>query len=124
MALMLADTFEVLFAIFPILFIGVFIFIIVTVVRQFAKNEKSPVVATKARVIEKRTESSTHHDANGHMHTSHTYYLVFELSTGSTMRLSVGSGIQRDAREFEWGILTFQGTRFLRFESESGTLEK
>ena len=75
------------------------------------------VVATRARLADKRADHHTHSGANGAMMSSEAYYLIFEVDTGSTMEFSVNGVIYREAAGNDWGTLTFQGTRFLRFES-------
>ena len=111
---------HVFFVVF-IVFLG---FIVFSWISRYIKNENSPVIATKARLADKKTDIHTHTDANGAMSTSETLYLIFELDTGSQMRFTVGGRIYRHAPEGEWGTLTFQGTRFLRFESPSGVVER
>ena len=112
----------------PVIFIVIFIifvcFIIGSGITQYFKNENSPVVATKARLIDKKRDTTTTTDANGVINTNETLYLIYELDTGSTMRFTVNGRIYREAPAAEWGTLTFQGTRFIRFESVSGVVEK
>lgn len=108
------------FLILFILFAG---FIAYGWISTYLKNEASPVVATRARLIDKRADCHTVTDANGAMSTSETLLLYYELDTGSQMRFTVRGRVYRAARTGEWGTLTFQGTRFLRFESMSGVLE-
>ena len=109
---------------FFIIFFIFMCFIVVSGIIRYVKNEKSPVIATKARLIDKKRDFHTHTDANGAVSTTETLYLVFGLDTGSTMRFSVGGRVYRHVPSDEWGTLTFQGTRFLRFESVSGVVEK
>ena len=109
------------FAIIFVLFLGIIVF---QWIYRYAKNESSPVIATKARLIEKHVSTSTHTDANGGSSTSDTLYLIYELDTNSKIELIVNGRIYRHAAEWEWGTLTFQGTRFLKFESASGILER
>ena len=88
------------------------------------KNESSPIIATKAQLIKKKKDVHTHTDANGAMSMSETLYLFYQLDTGSQIKLTVKAGIYQNAPEHEWGVLTFQGTRFLKFESRFGVLER
>lgn len=93
-------------------------------VTRYIKNENSPIISTKARVIRKKIDAHTHTDANGTMTRNETFILVFELDTGSELRLTVRRRVFRNITENEWGTLTFQGTRFLKFQSPSGIMEK
>ena len=110
--------------VFIVIFIIALCFIVGSWITRYIKNENSPVVATKARLIDKKRDTMTSTDANGAVSVSETLYLIFGLDTGSTMRFSVGGRIYRNVPSNEWGTLTFQGTRFLRFESASGVVEK
>lgn len=112
------------FTILPILFIFVFIGIIVKMITQFVQNEKSPVVATNALLIDKRHSWDSHLSGDGSTMSNDYYYLTFEFDTGSRVEYTVTRRLYHEAIENEWGTLTFQGTRFLRFESESQTLLK
>lgn len=40
------------------------------------------------------------------------------------MKFIVGRRVFKNVPEHEWGTLTFQGTRFLKFNSSSGVVEK
>ena len=110
------------------IFFGVWIiliiFIIFNIISRYIKNENSPVIAAKARLFTKRADVSSSADANGIISTSETLYLIYELDTGSKIELIVNGRIYRNAPEYEWGTLTFQGTRFIKFESEDFILEK
>ncbi|MFT8352525.1 DUF2500 family protein [Clostridium saccharoperbutylacetonicum] len=61
-------------------------------------------------------------DANGATTTTETLKLIFQLDTGSKLRFNVTGRIFKSIPEQEWGTLTFQGTRFLKFESLSGVV--
>ena len=110
--------------VFVFIFIIALCFIIGSGITQYIKNESSPVVATNARLIDKKRDTTTNTDANGVINMYETLYLIYELDTGSTMKFTVNSRIYRNAPVAEWGTLTFQGTRFKRFESVSGIVER
>jgi len=107
-----------------IIFVVMLGFIIFSWVSRYIKNENSPMIATKARLIKKWADTHTSTDANGIMSTSETLHLAFELDTGSTMDLIVNGRIYRNMPKNEWGTLTFQGTRFIKFGSVSGVIER
>ena len=109
---------------FIVIFVIALCFAVGSWIARYIKNESSPIVKTKARLIDKKRDTMTGTDANGDVSASETLYLIFGLDTGSTMSFSVGGRIYRNVPKNEWGTLTFQGTRFLRFESASGVVEK
>lgn len=109
---------------FQIIFFIFFAFIIFVSISGYIKNEKSPIISTKAQVIGKKRDVYTNTDSNGIMTTNETLILNFELDTGSEMKFTVEGRVFRSIPEFEWGTLTFQGTRFLKFESISGVVKK
>ena len=109
---------------FKVFFVIVGIFIIYCIFRmifRYIKNEKSPIINTKARLFDKVTEGHGNTGANG---TTISFYLVYELDTGSKMKFPVSGKVYKTAQNHEWGKLTFQGTRFIKFESTSGVIEK
>ena len=106
------------------IFIVIAGFIIYIWVSRFIKNERSPIVATRARLIKKKTDTHINNDSNGMISTSETLYLIYELDTGSTIKFSVGSRVYRNAPENEWGTLTFKGSRFLKFENNNYVIER
>ena len=91
---------------------------------KYIENENSQIISTKAQLIEKNRDVYTNTDANGIITITETLILRLELDTGSQLKFTVGGRIFKSMPEYEWGTLTFQGTRFLKFESVSGTVEK
>lgn len=109
---------------FQIIFFLFFAFIVFMAISRYIKNENSPIISTKAQLIRKKRDLHTHTDANGVMMSDEALILIFELDTGSELKFTVGRRVFKSVPEFEWGTLTFQGTRFLKFESESGYVER
>lgn len=109
---------------FQIVFFISFALIVFMGISRYIKNENSPVISTKAQLIKKKRDTHTNTDANGVMSINETLILVFKLDTGSELRFTVGGRIFRNVPEYEWGTLTFQGTRFLKFQSPSGGVER
>lgn len=109
---------------FQILFFAGFALIIFMAISTYVKNENSPVISTKAKLIKKKRDVSTNTDADGVMASSETLRLIFGLDTGSELKFIVGGHVYKSVPENEWGTLTFQGTRFLKFESARGIVEK
>ena len=109
---------------FQIIFFIFFAFVVFMSISRYIKNENSPIISTKAQLIKKNRNINTNTDANGVMTTNETLILVFELDTGSELRFTVGGHIFRNIPEYEWGTLTFQGTRFLKYQSSSCVVER
>ena len=116
-----------MFGVFPILFFIVFFFIfgmiiaqMIRGVKQWNKNNNSPVLSVEAKVIAKRPEVSVYHHAAGnnamHTHSHTTYYATFQVESGDRMELEIPSGEYGYLIEGDVGKLTFQGTRFKSFE--------
>jgi hypothetical protein len=106
------------------IFLAFLILIICMCVSRYMKNENSPIISTKAQLIDRKCYTDMHTDANGIVSSSKTLYLMFELDTGSQMKFVVNAGIYRNVPKNEWGTLTFQGTRFLKFATDSVVVER
>lgn len=109
---------------FQLIFFVVLAFIIFSMITTYVKNENSPVIATKAQLIKKNRDTNMQTDANGMTTTTETLIIIFQLDTGSEIKFFVGERVYKTISENEWGTLTFQGTRFLKFEGENGIVEK
>ena len=115
--------FNLLFSIFPILFITVFVIAVGTFIvsavrgaRTWSKNNASPRLTVSAEVVTKRTNVSHHHHQDSMSHTSTTYYATFQVESGDRMEFSVSGAEYGMLAEGDQGSLTFQGTRYLGFE--------
>ena len=115
--------FDLIFSIFPFLFITVFVIVIgtfiVTAVRgvgTWSKNNASPRLTVSAKVAAKRTCVSHHHGQNDMHHSSTRYYATFQVESGDRMELAVSGPEYGMLAEGDRGTLTFQGTRYLGFE--------
>lgn len=122
------------FGIFPVVFIlmfvlvfGMFVVSIVGGIRTWNKNNNSPRLNVRVKVIGKRQDFRTHrhnhNHGNDHHMTSHTststsHYVSFEVESGDRMELLVPSSEYGLLVEGDVGMLEFQGTRFLRFARE------
>lgn len=118
--------FQVVFFVVFAIVIGMFIFLAVTAVRQWNKNNHSPRLTVPATVVAKRTNVSRHHHRHGaghvgHSSTSTTYYVTFQVSSGDRMELHVAGYEYGLLVEGDHGDLTFQGTRYLGFERKVRT---
>lgn len=109
---------------FPIFFFAITAIIIATFVVMFVKgirewnhNNHSPVLTVPAKVVAKR-EHRSHNSAAGDdiVHTSTSYYATFEVESGDRMELSLSGREYGLLAQGDVGKLTFQGSRYHRFE--------
>lgn len=107
------------------LVVGVFVFVLVKAVSQWRSNNASPRLTVPARVVSKRTSTSTTmhpvggdaSGAGGFTQTSSTtYYVTFEVESGDRMEFHVPSHEYAYLAEGDFGRLSFQGTRYLGFQ--------
>ena len=115
--------FDLMFSIFPFLFITVFVIVIGTFVVMavrgvgtWSKNNASPRLTVSAQVVTKRTRVSHHHHQDSMSHTSTAYFATFQVESGDRMEFSVSGAEYGMLAEGDQGSLTFQGTRYLGFE--------
>ncbi|KEI18572.1 DUF2500 family protein [Clostridium haemolyticum] len=96
-----------------------YIFVIVVIIMgivTFIKNERSPIISTKAQLVYKKREYHTHTNNNVVMTTNETLILIFQLDTGSKIEFIVDYDTFTNIPEYQWENLIFEGTRFLKFE--------
>ncbi len=115
------NIFNILFDVFPILFLltfalvfGVVLFTLIRAAKQWKDNNSSPRLTVEATVVAKRTQLS------GGSRTAHTtghtsYYATFQVESGDRLELQVPHNRYGYLVEGDRGRLTFQGTRFLSF---------
>lgn len=108
--------------IFFLMFFLVFGIIIVNVIRGIGqKNNHSPKLIVDATVVTKRTNVSRHDHTYGTNHVGHistttTYYVTFQVESGERLELRVDGQEYGMLVEGDYGKLFFQGTRYLGFE--------
>ncbi len=112
------DAFSVMFTLMFVLVFCVIAAVLVKSLSQWNANNNSPRLTVDATVIAKRNHISRHHHGSDmHMHhTTSSYYVTFQVSSGDRMELLVPSNQFGLLIEGDQGKLTFQGTRFLSFE--------
>ena len=118
--------FDLISALFPILFLLIFVIVIGTFIvaavrgiSRWNKNNYSPVLDVEALVVSRRadvTSHMNHHDQMSTRHMSTRYYVTFEVASGDRMELSVSGEEYGLIAEGDRGTLRFQGTRFLSFQ--------
>lgn len=100
--------------------IGAFIFIIIAGVKQYLKNEASPILTVDAKIVTKRVDVRHSSSTNDNMHTtsssSTSYYITFQVESNDRIEFSISSKEYGLLAENDIGKLTFQGTRFLGFQ--------
>ncbi|MBU3143021.1 DUF2500 domain-containing protein [Clostridium sp. CF012] len=116
--------FNIIQFIFPIMFVlifGIIIFRIIKGIGQWSNNNKKPVLSVKAKVVTKRTHTSSRGSMNDNqpIHSSSTFYhATFEVESGDRMELQISGSEFGLLAEGDVGKLTFQGTRYKKFERE------
>ena len=116
----------IMFSIVPIMVLICFIVVLGTIivrsvkgVKEWKKNNDSPVLTVDASVVAKRTDVHYHHNnTNQNMNSSSstTYYVTFEVESGDRIELRMQGNQYGMLVEGDRGKLTFQGTRYLEFK--------
>jgi hypothetical protein len=81
-------------------------------IAQWLDNNRSPVLSEPARFVAKRAQTSG--DVGGRVST--WYFVTFELPSGDRKEFSVRGKEYGMLTEGDEGLLTYQGTRYHRFE--------
>ena len=103
-----------------LLVIGIFCFVLVKSFSRWNQNNRSPGLTVAATVVSRRTDVSHHHHGSTMHHTGGytVYYATFQVESGDRMELQLTGQEYGLLLEGDRGRLSFQGTRFLRFERE------
>ncbi|MBY6037751.1 DUF2500 domain-containing protein [Fictibacillus nanhaiensis] len=96
-----------------VLVIGLFLFVIVKGISQWNYNNNQPILTVSADVKTKRTE--VRGGAND-TRARTDYYVTFEVESGDRMEFEVSPQEYGQLVEGDRGTLSFQGTRYLKFE--------
>ena len=117
--------FSILFPIVCFCILGLFVFMLISSLRTWNKDNHSPRLTVPATVVAKRTNVSHSHHANAgdisgahgySTSTSTAYYVTFQVESGDRMELAVRGSDFGLLVEGDVGKLSFQGTRYLGFE--------
>ncbi|QUH21689.1 DUF2500 domain-containing protein [Alkaliphilus sp. B6464] len=114
--------FDIMYSIFPLFFIlvfGIIIFTLIKEVKEWHENNQQPVLNVEAKIVAKRnhtSRNSSNHEGHHHHHTSTSYYVTFEVESGDRMEFGVAAKEYGLLAEGDIGKLTFQGTRYHKFE--------
>lgn len=111
---------------FPVIFFIVFFIIIVFFIKsivcgilEWSNNNKQPIIPVNATVVSKRLNVSHYNTNNENIHStssSTTYYVTFEFENSERLELCVKGKEYGDMVERDFGVLSFQGTRFIGFK--------
>lgn len=115
---------DLMFYIIPFIISIMFAFFILIFIKgiwQWNKNNNSPVLTVDAKIVTKRIEIShsgfNSNDNNiNNTSTSTYYYITFQVDSGDRIEFHVESSEYGILVEGDIGKLTFQGTRYKKFE--------
>ena len=108
--------FSFIFPVFFMVFIIAFCVILGKNIAQWFKNNNSPRLSVNATVVAKRTSISHHHNQHGATSHSTSYYVTFQVESGDRMELHIPYNEFGYLVEGDYGVLRFQGTRYLGFD--------
>jgi hypothetical protein len=109
---------DMMFQIVPV-FIGIIFVIVISLilfsvikgVGEWSKNNQSPTLNVRAKVLAKRTAVR----GGGETRAYSQYFVTFEVESGDRMELKVKDNEFGMLVEGDQGELTFQGSRYLGF---------
>lgn len=104
--------------------IGMFVIVIgiilIAIIKQSHKNNRSPKLIVNAKVVAKRIKKTQHlsqGNAVPYVDTNVTYYVIFQVEGDDQVEFFVRKWDYSKLAEGDCGKLTFQGTKYLGFES-------
>ncbi len=113
------NSFDMIFMIVFFIIAGTFLFMIIKGISQWHRNNQSPRLTVKAKVVSKRMDVSSHlHGDNMIAHSTTFYYVTFEVKSGDRLELALKGNDYGMLAENDVGELTFQGTRYISFVRE------
>lgn len=113
---MFSMIFPSLFSIVFILIFGFVIFNMILSIKENMHNNRQPKIPVEALVVTKRAHTSTNNTGNNTFTDSTNYYVTFEFSNKERLEFNVSGAEYGLISERDFGILTFQGSRFISFE--------
>lgn len=96
--------------------IGGIVFTVFNGILQWSKNNNSPILTVPAKVVTKRSNTS---GGSGNTSAHTTYYVTFEVQSGDRLELKMNGRDFGLLAEEDFGLLTFQGTRYQTFERQN-----
>ena len=112
--------FPVMFTIVPLLMCAILLMGVFRTFKDWRHNEQSPRLTVPVTVVAKRTAyRRTMSDKRSTYANAHTnYFATFQVESGDRFELPLEGSQFGLLVEGDTGKLTFQGTRFLKFERE------
>lgn len=110
--------FDLMFTIVPILVIGMFIYVIVSGIGTWHKNNNSPRLSVRVKIVAKRTNTTYTRQQDMMTSSYTTYYVTFEVESGDRIELIVPDREYGLMVEGDQGTLIFQGTRYISFNKQ------
>ncbi|MBS7175085.1 DUF2500 domain-containing protein [Massiliimalia timonensis] len=106
---------------FIVLFAIVLFVILVVLIKQWRRNSRAPKLIVTAKVASKHIQTSCRirrgSSSISHRTKVYWYFVTFEAEGGVLLEFSVNKRVYVSLKEATSGKLTFQGTRYLGFES-------
>lgn len=96
--------------------IGGIVFTVFNGILQWSKNNNSPILTVPAKVVTKRSNTS---GGSGNTSAHTTYYVTFEVQSSDRLELKMNGRDFGLLAEGDFGLLTFQGTRYQTFERQN-----
>lgn len=114
------DIFGIFVGLFFLVIGSILIYTIIRNIRQWHRNNNSPVQTVPARIVAKRFDIQNHMQGGGEnqMTTSHTqtnYFVTFELENRQRVEFRVKNKEYGLLVEGDIGMLTHRGTRYQGF---------
>ncbi|MCL1914738.1 MAG: DUF2500 domain-containing protein [Eubacteriaceae bacterium] len=120
-----------MFTIIPFIVVVGFLFVFGSIIASAIKagiernnNNQSPIFVVDALVVSKRMSAirgNIHHNSgfsSYHSPSVFTYLATFEVESGDRMELEIPEKEYGLIAEHDFGRLTFQGTKYIKFERE------
>lgn len=115
---------DILFSIFPILFIIVFVIVLGVMIAAIARtvgrsvqNRNAPILTVDARIVSKRSQTG---GGMNDMPAWTRYYATFEVASGDRMEFRMSGEENGMLAEGDEGKVTFQGSRYVSFVRKMG----
>ena len=96
-----------------IIIVGFILFMIGKSFKEWHTNNNSPVLTVPATVVSKRKQITSGEEYGYSSYTA--YYITFQIEDHDSKEFSVNSIQYNQIFEGDYGDLTFQGTRYHRF---------
>ena len=97
------------------------------ILMQWLKNRRSPLIMTQAKVLDKHVQIQNirrkRSSGPGYVkHKMYIYYVLFEIEGGDTLEFQVKKGEYMKIKKGQFGELTFQGKRYIKFDTKEVSL--